>query len=144
MQKVNTEDSFQGKKHTIEIHIEMWRYKYKKNKAKQADIIKLAGQSESLAGLYDLGSNLPRLTTWVGRVLLYPAIDNSIPSSLGDPTVNFPSSRALTKVLFPSSIATLPLICPYFLASHQPPTKKHTCLKTYEKGHYIHRFREFR
>ena len=79
MQKVNTEDSFQGKKHTIEIHIKMWRYKYKKNKAKQADIIKLAGQSESLAGLSeslaglsDLGSNLPRLTTWVGRVLLYP------------------------------------------------------------------------
>ena len=81
MQKVNIEDSFQGKKHTIEIHIKMWRYKYKKNKAKQADIIKLAGQSESLvglseslAGLSDLGSNLPRLTTWVGRVLLYPAI----------------------------------------------------------------------
>ena len=72
MQKVNTEDSFQGKKYTIEIHIKMWRYKYKKNKAKQADIIKLAGQSESLAGLSDLGSNLPRLTTWVGRVLLYP------------------------------------------------------------------------
>ena len=57
----------------------MWRYKYKKYKAKQADIIKLVGQSESLAGLSeslaglsDLGSNLPRLTTWVGRVLLYP------------------------------------------------------------------------
>ena len=81
MQKVNTEDSFQGKKHTIEIQIKMWRYKYKKYKAKQADIIKLAGQSESLAGLSeslaglsDLGSNLPRLTTWVGRVLLYPAV----------------------------------------------------------------------
>ena len=80
MQKVNTEDSFQGKKHTIEIQIKMWRYKYKKYKAKQADIIKLVGQSESLAGLSeslaglsDLGSNLPRLTTWVGRVLLYPA-----------------------------------------------------------------------
>ena len=79
MQKVNTEDSFQGKKHTIEIQIKMWRYKYKKYKAKQADIIKLVGQSESLAGLSeslaglsDLGSNLPRLTTWVGRVLLYP------------------------------------------------------------------------
>ena len=59
----------------------MWRYKYKKYKAKQADIIKLVGQSESLAGLSeslaglsDLGSNLPRLTTWVGRVLLYPAL----------------------------------------------------------------------
>ena len=80
MQKVNTVDSFQGKKHTIEIQIKMWRYKYKKYKAKQADIIKLVGQSESLAGLSeslaglsDLGSNLPRLTTWVGRVLLYPA-----------------------------------------------------------------------
>ena len=74
MQKVNTEDSFQGKKHTIEIQIKMWRYKYKKYKAKQADIIKLVGQSESLAGLSDLGSNLPRLTTWVGRVLLYPVV----------------------------------------------------------------------
>ena len=81
MQKVNTEDSFQGKKHTIEIQIRMWRYKYKKYKAKQADIIKLVGQSESLAGLSeslaglsDLGSNLPRLTTWVGRVLLYPVL----------------------------------------------------------------------
>ena len=81
MQKVNTEDSFQGKKHKIEIQIKMWRYKYKKYKAKQADIIKLAGQSESLAGLSeslaglsDLGSNLPRLTTWVGRVLLYSVV----------------------------------------------------------------------
>ena len=44
----------------------------KKNKGKQADIIKLAGQSESLARLSDLGSNLPRLTTWVGRVLSSP------------------------------------------------------------------------
>ena len=73
MQKVNTEDSFQGKKHTIEIQIKMWRYKYKKYKAKQADIIKLVGQSESLAGLSeslaglsDLGSNLPRLTDYLG------------------------------------------------------------------------------
>ena len=84
MQKVNTEDSFQGKKHTIEIQIKMWRYKYKTYKAKQADIIKLVGQSESLAGLseslaglYDLGSNLPRLTTWVGWVLYISFIDGS-------------------------------------------------------------------
>ena len=61
-------------KNTIEIQIKMWRYKYKKYKAIQADIIKLAGLSESLAGLSDLGSNLPRLTTWVGRVLLNPAL----------------------------------------------------------------------
>ena len=79
MQKVNTEDSFQGKKNTIEIQIKIWRYTYKKYKENQADIIKLAGLSESLAGLSeslaglsDLGSNLPRLTTWVGRVLLNP------------------------------------------------------------------------
>ena len=62
---------FKAKKNTIEIQIKMWRYKYKAN---QADIIKLAGLSESLAGLSDLGSNLPRLTTWVGRVLLNPVI----------------------------------------------------------------------
>ena len=76
MQKVNTEDSFQGKKHTIEIQIKMWRYKYKKYKENQADIIKLAGLSESLAGLSDLWSNLPRMTTWVGRVLLIPEHDS--------------------------------------------------------------------
>ena len=35
--------------------------------------IKLAGQPESLAGLSDLGSNLPRLTSWVDWVLLSPA-----------------------------------------------------------------------
>ena len=65
----------------------MWRYKYKKYKAKQADIIKLVGQSESLAGLSeslaglsDLGSNLPRLTTWIGRVLLYPALTTGLVS----------------------------------------------------------------
>ena len=35
--------------------------------------IKLAGQPECLAGLSsDIGSNLPRLTTWVGRVVLSP------------------------------------------------------------------------
>ena len=94
MQKVNTEDSFQGKKHTIEIQIKMWRYNYKKYKAKQADIIKLVGQSESLAGLSeslaglsDLGSNLPRLTTWVGRVLLYPDIPEMCPVKLSNMTL---------------------------------------------------------
>ena len=34
--------------------------------------IKLAWQTERLAGLSDHGSNLPCLTTWVGRVLLSP------------------------------------------------------------------------
>ena len=37
-------------------------------------VIKLAGPPECLAGLSDLWSNLPRLTTWVGRVLLSPVI----------------------------------------------------------------------
>ena len=44
-------------------------------KQNQADIIKLAG-SESLAGQSDLWSNLPRMTTWVGRVLLIPEHDS--------------------------------------------------------------------
>ena len=35
--------------------------------------IKLAGQPERLAVQSDLGYNLPRLTTWVGQVLLSPA-----------------------------------------------------------------------
>ena len=34
--------------------------------------IKVARQPESLAELSDLGSNWPRLTTWVGQVLLSP------------------------------------------------------------------------
>ena len=34
--------------------------------------IKLAEQPEHLVGRSDLGSNLPRLTTWVGQVLLSP------------------------------------------------------------------------
>ena len=34
---------------------------------------KLVGQPARLAGLADLGSNLPHLTTRVGKVLLSPA-----------------------------------------------------------------------
>ena len=37
--------------------------------------VKLAGQPECLAGLSDIGSNLPCLTTWVCWVLLRPAED---------------------------------------------------------------------
>ena len=37
--------------------------------------VKSVGQPECLAGLSDIGSNLPCLTTWVGLVLLRPAED---------------------------------------------------------------------
>ena len=36
---------------------------------------KVVGQPEHLVGLFDLGSNLPYLTTRVGRVLLGPTSD---------------------------------------------------------------------
>ena len=38
-------------------------------KVKQGNCYQIGGASESLAGLLDLGSNLPRLTTWVGWVV---------------------------------------------------------------------------
>ena len=76
------------------------------SRLKKVIAIKLAGQPEHLAGLSDLGSNLPHLTTWVSRVLLS---HESINSSLGEGKV-YSCTRHHFIVLFSAFIAIKTLI----------------------------------
>ena len=55
--------------------------------------ITLVGQPEGLTGLSDLGSYLPRLTTWVCRVLLRPEYRHLLPA----PVARTPASAWLYK-----------------------------------------------